>query len=173
MSSPKYRFKCASCDEWHEGIPGWGWKYPIDYSVIPEAEREERCFLTTDLCVVDDRDFFVCGCLELPVAGSDDMVSLRVWLSVNETDFFAFQDLIGVERRSHNGSYFGWLRVSIPTYPDTMNLKTTIHIRDHGIRPYIEVQPTDHPMALEQRQGVGPERIQALYDHFQHVLGKS
>jgi len=163
-----YRFKCATCDEWHEGIPSWGWNNPFHHHSVPEAQRDERCFLTTDLCVVDDSAFYVCGCLELPVVGSEEILSLRVWVSLSEENFFSFQELLGVSERSHNGPYFGWLSVPIPTYPETMNLKTMVHIRNSGIRPYIELEPTDHPISLEQQHGVGPERIQALYDYFQH-----
>ena len=167
----KYRFKCASCDEWHESIPGWGWNFPIHYHTIPEAEREQRCFLTSDLCVVDNEAFYVCGCLELPVIGSTDIMSLRVWVSLSEDTFFAFQDLLGTSERSENGPYFGWLSVPIPTYPDTMNLKTMVHIRNDGIRPLIKLEPTDHPISMEQLHGVGPDRIQTLYYYFEHPPG--
>jgi len=165
---PKYRFKCATCNEWDEGIPGWGWNYPPHYHVIPSAERDKRCFLTTDLCVVDDEAFYICGCLEFPVVESTDIMSLRVWVSLSEKNFLEFQKLIGVPQRSSYGPYFGWLCVPIPTYPDTMHLKTKVHIRDKGIRPYVELEPTDHPLAVEQREGVSAERIQALYDFFEH-----
>ena len=162
-------FKCATCGKWHEGLPGWGWDWPAHYDIVPENEREARCFLTTDLCVVDDKEFYVCGCLELPVVGSDDILSFRVWVSLSEENFFSFQKLIGVAVRSHFGPYFGWLDAPIPTYPDTMNMKTMVRIRDNGIRPYIELEPTDHPLSVEQRSGVGNDRIQALYDHFEHI----
>lgn len=168
MKQPKYRFKCVSCNEWHEGIPGWGWNYPPEYFVVPPDERDARCFLTADLCIVDDKSFYACGCLELPVIGTSEILSFRVWVSLSEKSFLEFQDLLQIEHRSHNGPYFGWLCVPIPTYPDTMSLKTMVHIRDHGIRPYIELEPTEHPLALEQRHGVSPERIQALYDFFEH-----
>ena len=90
-----YRFKCSSCDQWHEGIPGWGWKLPIEYFTVPEAEREERCFTTTDLCVVDHEKFFVCGCYEAPVQESSEILSLRVWVQLSKHDFMEFQTLLG------------------------------------------------------------------------------
>lgn len=166
--SKKYRFKCTSCDEWHEGIPGWGWNFPPQYFSVPEAERENRCFLTQNLCVVDDAAFYVCGCLEFPVMGSSDILTLRVWLFVSKRDFFAFQELIGVPKRSHQGPFSGILSVPIPSYPETMGLAVSIHIRDDGIRPYVALASTDHPIYAEQRDGVGADRIQALYDYFEH-----
>ncbi|MGL9623950.1 DUF2199 domain-containing protein [Bradyrhizobium sp. U531] len=41
----------------------------------------------------------------------------------------------------------------LPLYPRTENLKTRLHLRN-GFRPYIELEPTDHPLALEQRLGI-------------------
>lgn len=168
MKHMKYRFKCASCDSWHEGIPGWGWKYPFHYHSVPESERAARCFLTSDLCVVDDTAFYICGCLELPIPGSTDIVSFRVWVSLGESDWFEFQDLIGVSKRSYTGPYFGWLDSTIPIYPDTYKMTCVVHIRDDGIRPFIELEPTDHPLSVDQREGVSQERVQALYDFFEH-----
>jgi hypothetical protein len=31
-----------------------------------------------------------------------------------------------------------------------------------GIVPYIELEPTDHPLALEQREGITMERVKEL-----------
>jgi hypothetical protein len=54
------------------------------------------------------------------------------------------------------------------SYPDTISLKTTGHIRDKGIRPYIELQPTHHPLAIEQRNGITVERVAELYSLMIH-----
>jgi hypothetical protein len=43
-----------------------------------------------------------------------------------------------------------------------------VHIRDNGIRPYIELQPTDHPLAIEQRNGITVERVAELYSLMMH-----
>jgi len=163
-----YRFKCTSCDKWHEGIPGWGWNFPPAYFLVPEAERGSRCFLTQDLCVVDDSAFYVCGCLEFPVVGSSETLSLRVWLFVSKSDFLTFQDLIGVPKRADKGPFPGILSVPIPSYPETMGLAVSIRIRDDGVRPHVALAPTDHPIYAEQLKGLGADRIQALYDYFEH-----
>jgi hypothetical protein len=41
-----------------------GW--PLPYLVVPQAEREARCELTSDTCVIDADKFFVRGCIEVP-----------------------------------------------------------------------------------------------------------
>jgi hypothetical protein len=43
-----------------------------------------------------------------------------------------------------------------------------LHLRDDGMRPYIELEPTDHPLAVEQREGISPERVAELYEIVVH-----
>jgi hypothetical protein len=44
-----------------------------------------------------------------------------------------------------------------------MNLKTRVHLRDDGLRPFLELEPTQHPLAVEQRDGITAERVAELY----------
>ena len=69
------------------------------------------------------------------------------------------------------GPFFGWLNAYLKPYPDTMNLKTQVHLRDNGIRPFIELEPTDHPLAIEQRTGISVTRVAELYEIMVHVNG--
>jgi hypothetical protein len=61
------------------------------------------------------------------------------------------------------GPFFGWLNSWLKPYPDTTNLKTRVHLRDDRMRPYIELEPTEHPLAVEQRDGISKERIAQIY----------
>ena len=53
--------------------------------------------------------------------------------------------------------------------PSTENLKTRVHLRDDGVRPYIELEPTNHPLAIAQRNGITVDRIAEI--HARHVHG--
>ena len=44
-----------------------------------------------------------------------------------------------------------------------LNLKTRVHLRDDGMRPLIELEPTDHPLAVEQRAGISLGRMAQLH----------
>ena len=162
------QFKCACCDEIVAGIPTFGWDYPISYLDIPKEKREEDVFLTEDLCVIEDQYFFVRGCLEIPVLEYDNPFIWGVWVSLSEKNFMEFQDLLKEKNRSHFGPYFGWLNAFINIYPETQNLKTKVHVRNDGIRPYIELEPTDHPLAIEQRNGISIERVAEIYANRVH-----
>jgi hypothetical protein len=49
-----------------------------------------------------------------------------------------------------------------------VNLKTRVHLRDHGIRPLIELEPTEHPVAVEQREGISVARVSEIYAQMVH-----
>ena len=152
------RFQCKSCGQWHEGMPTFGAYAPLYYYGIPEEEREARCRLGTDMCIVDGEHFFVRGCLEIPVHGETEPFVWGVWVSLSKENFDRFVACFEADKRSHIGPFFGWLSAALPLYPDTENLKARAHLRD-GIRPYIELEPTDHPLAVEQRNGICAERV--------------
>lgn len=44
----------------------------------------------------------------------------------------------------------------------TLNLKTNLHTQPVGRRPTIELEPTDHPLAVEQRSGITHARVRKL-----------
>ena len=56
--------------------------------------------------------------------------------------------------RKSEPPYFGWLSTALPGYPETVNLKTMVQTREVGRRPLVELEPTDHPLAVEQHDGI-------------------
>lgn len=161
-------FNCHICGEIHEGIPNLGWDYPLYYLSIPEDQRDRRCELTSDTCIIDGEFFFVKGCLEIHIHEQELPFSWGVWVSLSEKSFNRFCELYEVDERDSEPPLFGWLSASIKIYPETENLKTLVHLRNHGIRPYIELEPTDHPLALEQRKGISKDRLIEIYEAMIH-----
>jgi hypothetical protein len=50
---------------------------------------------------------------------------------------------------------FGWLSTELPAFDQpTLNLRTLVHTQSVGFRPHIELEPTEHPLTVEQRAGV-------------------
>lgn len=162
-----FRFKCYTCGEIHEGIPTFGWDYPVQFLDVPENERENRVSLGTDDCVIDGKWFFIKGCIEIPVY-REEAFSWGVWVSLSEKSFKEFIRYLDEEKRSHIGPFLGWLCSHIWIYPDTLNLKAKVHLRDNGIRPYIELEPSDHPLAIEQSEGISVDRVADIYEKMTH-----
>lgn len=147
-------FHCQHCGQQHEGLPAFHADRPTPYWDVPEDKRDTDVFLTTDSCVIADRFFFVRGCLDVPIRDSEEVFTWGVWVSLKEENFFLWQDHYNVPVRSHIGPFFGWLCTRLPIYPDTMHLKTMVHLRDHGLRPRIELELTKHPLAQAQHKGI-------------------
>lgn len=163
-----FRFHCASCGQTHEGMPSFGADAPLSYYAVPEHERARRCRLGSDDCVIDDEHFFVRGCVELPVHGHPEPFTWGVWVSLSTQSYQAWVTSFQEDKRSHIGPFFGWLNAWLKPYPDTRSLKTRIHLRDNGIRPYIELEPTQHPLAVEQREGISIDRVAEIHAAMVH-----
>jgi len=162
-----FRFKCATCDEWHEGMPGFSADAPLYYFYVPREDRDRRCQLTADTCVIDEEAFFIRGCIEIPVAGTEEPFTWGAWVSFSPENFQTFRRLLDESDRDGFGPFFGWLSASMKGYPEAEGLKTKVHLRN-GIRPYIELEPTDHPLAVEQRTGITVERVGQIYSAYIH-----
>ena len=163
-----FRFKCSCCEAWQDGMPTFVADAPPYFYAIPADERDQRCLLDSDTCIIDQRHFFVRGCLEIPVLGESGPFSWGVWVSLSAGNFEIFSRCLELAKRSHNGPFLGWLSAELPLYPSTENLKARVHLRDDGIRPYIELEPTDHPLAIEQREGITAARVGEIFAHVVH-----
>jgi hypothetical protein len=162
-------YTCRRCGQYHAELPfHYGFGAPIYWYGIPEGERARRCVLSTDQCIIDEQHFFLVGNLEIPVLGSDESFSWDIWVSLSSRNFARACEMWEHASRESEPPYFGWLCSEIPGYPDTVNLQTMVHTRAVGRRPLIELEPTDHPLAVEQRQGITRERIQAIAEAVLH-----
>lgn len=163
-----FQFECASCGRTHEGIPCFGWDFPAQYLAVPEHERSTRVHLTDDVCVIDEEWFFVRGCLEIPVHGHEEPLSFGVWLSLSHASFTQYVRLLDEADRDDTAKFFGWLCSAIPGYPDTQLLKTMVRVRPWPTRPLVELEATDHPLAIEQRHGIPIWRVQQITERVLH-----
>ena len=152
----------------HEGLPDLAFDAPYYYHTVPEAERAQRCTLTSDLCSIDDEDFFIRGCLEVPIAGGDESFAWGVWMSVSRANYRKYVEHYDDPDQSGLGPFVGWLSVRLPGYPDTLKLVVRAHLNDGGERPSLELEPTDHPLAVDQREGVPFERLREIVEASLH-----
>ena len=175
-------YTCSSCGKVHNDLPDIGADKPDHWFSIPESERAERCKLTPDLCEIDNQFFFVRGVIQIPVRDYDRDFGLGVWVSHKRENFETYAEtfrqnnsivrrILGSKALKSEpkpfGPFFGWLDTSIRGFPETKQLKTNAHYREkEKLRPRIELEPTDHPLAVAQREGIGLDeawRIIHLY----------
>ncbi|WP_137939353.1 DUF2199 domain-containing protein [Chitinivorax sp. B] len=162
-------FHCTTCGAFHASLPtSYGAVAPDIWLALPEAEREERAVLSSDQCIVDGHYFFILGRLEIPLDGASAPFSWLVWVSVSKTDFGRANDLWETSGRETEPPYDGWLCTSLPCYPDTLRLKVKLHTRPVGQHPFVELEPTEHPLYLEQHDGINQQRVQAIAEALIH-----
>lgn len=160
-------FRCHTCGEWHEGLPlDYAYDAP-DYwsaSLLSDANS----FLNSDFCVIRNETYFVRCLIEIPVVGSDEQFRWGVWTSLSKSSFDKMVSLWDDPKLLDEPPYFGWLSNSIGLYPQTMNLKTSVHSRNIDERAYLLLEPTDHPLAVEQRTGMPMQRVWEIAEHSLH-----
>lgn len=162
-------FLCHTCGQFHDELPmEFGADAPAPYYAIPEDEREARCELTSDTCMIDEHEFFVRGCLEIPVVDGPRPFVWGVWTSLSLQNFKRMLEVLESPERSNEPPYFGWLGTSVPLYPETLLLKTHLHTRPIDLRPLVELEPTDHPLAVEQRDGITMDRVREIAQALLH-----
>jgi hypothetical protein len=139
----------------------WAVEAPAYWHDLPERERQKRGKLSSDLCVADEHRF-IRGVIEIKIASSADRFCWGVWVSLSKESFERALALWGQEVVENEPPRFGWLNNNLPLYPATLNLRTHVHFRGSNFRPSIELEPTDHPLAVDQRQGITVERVQEI-----------
>ncbi|OCA84057.1 hypothetical protein A8F94_15110 [Bacillus sp. FJAT-27225] len=164
MSHDKEGFYCKRCGKFHDELPmSYGSPIPDYVYDIPMEEQESRIEMNDDLCIIDEEYYFIRGCIELPVIDGEGPFTWDVWVSLSKANFNKTIENWDIQGREEElQPMFGWLSTSIPCYPETINLKTMVHTRPVGVTPYIELEPIEHPLALEQRNGITIERIKQL-----------
>lgn len=157
------RFRCSVCGKDHDGLPDIAADKPDQWWGIPAAERKRRIKLTGDTCIIDDEDF-IRGVIEIPMHDYPEYFGFGVWVSQKPENFRTY---LRRPNTSRIGPFFGWLCTRIAFYtPSTLMLKTRAHFRGRGLRPTIELEPTDHPLSVDQRDGISLDKALEMVHHY-------
>lgn len=159
------KFTCRECGQEHEGLPDIGFKAPWYFETLPDRNRVDT-HIDSDFCRIEN-DFFIRGSLEMPIRGMRRTFSYGVWISVSEKNYHLYR--VAFESDSPASErYVGYISNRIDGYPDTLKLIGAAHVRGNGFRPLIRLQATDHPLSVEQRQGISFERAVDIVTFYMH-----
>ncbi|MFG3601038.1 DUF2199 domain-containing protein [Micromonospora chersina] len=164
--SPGYT--CGTCGARHEEPPlSYRTHAPAYWS--DEVAAADGSELTPDLCVIQGEHFFVQGTVDIPLRDADGAFSWGVWVSLSAANFGRTVELWESRGRESEPPYFGWLSTELPVYGrSTLELKTHVHTQPVGRKPLVEVEPTDHPLAVAQRTGMTMEDVRRIAERLRH-----
>ncbi|MEU0797135.1 DUF2199 domain-containing protein [Amycolatopsis sp. NPDC005961] len=160
-------YTCTCCGDHHSQLP-FAYGAPAPAFWHDGLTTEPNSVLEPERCVIGGEHFFLRGRLVLPVLDAEDDFEWGVWVSVSKDNFLRAQEVWDNPDREAEPPYFGWFATELPGYESTLNLKTHLHTGPVGERPAVELEPTDHPLAVEQRTGITLVRVQAIAEMLRH-----
>jgi hypothetical protein len=166
---------CPGCGSKHRGLFDLACDKPDVWQGAAARPNSEIVgaddILTEDFCVLGGEHFFVRCVLQLPILGRPEtFFGFGTWATLSKKNFDRNLATFDSGRQGRLGPWFGWFSNRLMGYPDTLNLKCQVHPRDGRQRPYIELDPTEHPLAIEQQQGIAFDRLLEIYALYGHDL---
>jgi hypothetical protein len=156
------KFECRVCGEHHILPIKYSVKAPMAVIAIPQEEWDARLVITPEQCVIDNKDFYLRGRILVPVVGIETPFVWGVWAEVSPKSFLRTHEMWNTPGRENEPAFPGWLNTELPLFGDTFNLVVNIHTQPVGQRPQFTVADPEHPLAIEQREGITLERVQEI-----------
>lgn len=166
MSTAVEKVRCATCGQEHDLLamePSYAW--PDAYLEVPEDQREYLTNFSKDdgrVRNADDteRRHFLRVLLSIPIRGTDADCAWGVWVEVNAADWERAYDLWDDPKQSKVPPFPAQLANALKGYEGTLGLPGRVKLTSPKTAPLFELDAgVDHPLAREQREGVGPERV--------------
>ena len=167
--------RCRSCDQAHSGVFDISFGSPIywqgdDTYSENSSVLESANFLSEDLCIVEGEDYFARCVLKLPISGSGQCFGFGVWTSLSRASFDEYLEHFDDGKYPPGTQWFGWFSNTLQAYPETLSLKCNVSPQSGRQRPLIEIQPSDHPLSIEQQNGITLDRLLEIYAAHGHQL---
>lgn len=157
------RTPCPCCGRRFAGLPALGslapaaWSGPRTFEPNAAVLEGRRPLLTEDFCLVEDGQFIRCV-LALPLIGGEGATfEFGAWSSLSQPNFDLYVDTMDGRAQGSLGPWFGWFGNDLAGFPSARGLKCQVHPQD-AQRPLIELEPTDHPLAVAQQEGITFDR---------------
>jgi hypothetical protein len=154
---------CSCCDRQYDKLPmAYALDEPDLWRSLDEEDRPHRGVIGTDTCVIDDEHYFIRGRIVIPVIDCKEPFIWGSWASVSKQSFVRFGQLWDVAIREDEPPMPGRFGSDIPIYPATADLPCRIVMKNTRRRPSFEIEAPDHPLAIEQRNGITLDRVKEI-----------
>jgi hypothetical protein len=150
---------CSRPDHWPRGED-----VRANWEVLYAKKRFADNILTKDFCILDGEHFFVRCLLKLPIVGKPDFsLGYGIWSSLSRANFESYVDTFDDKKQDRLGPWFGWFSNQLEGYPNTLHLKCQVRPQAGRERPLVELEATQHPLAIAQREGINFDRVLEIY----------
>jgi hypothetical protein len=162
-------WSCNVCGETHQGLFDLACGKPVQWPGTEDKAPNSALdlsgnFLSEDFCVLEGQHFFVRAVLELPIRGSGgQLFGFGVWATLSRENFVRYVAAFDSGEQDELGPWFGWFSNRLEGYPDTLNLKCQVEPRSGRQRPHVSLEPTPHPLAVDQQSGITFDRMLEIY----------
>jgi len=163
-------FHCSTYGKYHAELPlvlGRPGTRPLGtHCRLRIAPRTAQ--YSSDQCVIKGEHFFVLGRLEISVLDGDEPFTWLCWVSLSEKNFVSACELWEQEGRESEAPYFAWVQSALPYPGGTLSLKANLITQPLGQRPLVKLQECDHPLHIEQSQGITMARVKQIVEAALH-----
>ncbi|WP_081909383.1 DUF2199 domain-containing protein [Flavobacterium sp. ASV13] len=165
-----YTYKCSCCGEIFNQMPlCFGNEFPAYYFTIPPKEREKRIEYGGSWCYIDEEFFFHQGRLTIPIIDYHEDLVFNVWTTISEDNFCLRMDLWEDPNRVNQEPYFGWMQTNVPTYGETLSLKSIAIEQGLDLIPEIRMIEENHPLTIDQENGITLEKAISIVDEIMKI----
>ncbi|HEX4267177.1 MAG TPA: DUF2199 domain-containing protein [Steroidobacteraceae bacterium] len=162
--------KCAVCGKTHTlDNSELSFGLPDEIYTLAETERTARCDINSDICAIDRNRFFVRGLLPLRVKGQRKKYCIGVWSEISEDAFSRIYLRWRDPDQANEPRLSGSLSNRLPLHrKNSVGLAVAIQLTGPNTRPEFYLEPTDHPLYLEQAKGIDRHRAVEYSDRRRH-----
>lgn len=161
--APRLRYRCPDCRDIHDGLPDLCFALPDAIFELDAAAREKRALVSSDLCVLDDRRYFIRCVLEVAISEHTDVFAYGLWAEVAARDFNRYAVYYNTDAPAHVATFNGQVANRLPLTKETLGLACEIRLsNEEGMRPAITITVAGHELHGEQESGVALDRALAL-----------
>lgn len=140
------------------------YKNPGRYFEIPAKERAARIYTSTDICVVDESEFYIRGVLPIPVINSDDEFRWGLWAKVEKDDFDVYVENWDGNLPENLPVLHGSLSGSMKYYLDSDKTSVEIHLQSGDQRPIFKVVSEENSLGSDQKKGITMEKVHSFVE---------
>lgn len=162
---------CTVCGKTHTLVNSeLAFGLPDEIYALAETERTVRCDISSDICAIDRNRFFVRGLLPLRVKGRRKKYCIGVWSEISEEAFSRIYSRWHDPDQANEPRLSGSLANRLPLHRNSsLGLPVAIQLTGPKTRPEFYLEPTNHPLYLEQAKGIDGHRAVEYSDRRRHV----